>query len=137
MKIKQKYDNSAYLMILPAYLIFSVFVLLPVFIVAYYSITNFNMYTKPELTGLSNYIALFKDKDFLIAVKNTLIYSVLTLFPQLAIGLFIAILLYRKSKLLPFFRISFYIPNIMSMVFISMIWLWIYDPTFGLLNMLF
>ena len=110
MKIKQKYDNSAYLMILPAYLIFSVFVLLPVFIVAYYSITNFNMYTKPELTGLSNYIALFKDKDFLIAVRNTLVYSVLTLFPQLAIGLFIAILLYRKSKLLPFFRISFYIP---------------------------
>lgn len=137
MKIKQKYDNSAYLMILPAYLIFSVFVLLPVFIVAYYSITNFNMYTKPELTGLSNYIALFKDKDFLTAVKNTLVYSVLTLFPQLAIGLFIAILLYRKSKLLPFFRISFYIPNIMSMVCISMIWLWIYDPTFGLLNILF
>gem|GEM_PF-4515411 len=63
-------------MILPAYLIFSVFVLLPVFIVAYYSITNFNMYTKPELTGLSNYIALFKDKDYLIdkAYYETLKY---------------------------------------------------------------
>ena len=108
MKIKQKYDNSAYLMILPAYLIFSVFVLLPVFIVAYYSITNFNMYTKPELTGLSNYIALFKDKDFLIAVKNTLVYSVLTLFPQLAIGLFIAILLYRIKAITIFQNIILY-----------------------------
>ena len=123
-------------MIFPAYCIFTVFILFPIAVVIYYSITNFNMYSTPELVGLKNYINLFEDGDFLISIKNTLFYSVFTLFPQLAIGLFVAVLLYRKSKLLPLFRTAFYIPNVMSMVCISMVWLWVFDPTFGVLNMI-
>ncbi len=123
-------------MIFPAYFVFTVFILVPIFVVFYYSITNFNLYSKPELVGLKNYINLFQDGDFLISLKNTLFYSVFTLFPQLAIGLLVAVLLYRESRLLPIFRTAFYIPNVMSMVCISMVWLWVFDPTFGVLNMI-
>lgn len=135
-KKKNRYDGCAYVMIFPAYFIFTIFILVPIAVVFYYSITNFNMYTTPELVGLKNYINLFTDEDFLISIKNTLFYSIFTLFPQLALGLFVAVLLYRKSKLLPLFRTAFYIPNVMSMVCISMVWLWIFDPTFGVLNLI-
>lgn len=135
-KSKSRYNNCAYAMIFPAYFVFTVFILVPIFVVFYYSITNFNLYSKPELVGLKNYINLLQDGDFLISLKNTLFYSVFTLFPQLAIGLLVAVLLYRESRLLPIFRTAFYIPNVMSMVCISMVWLWVFDPTFGVLNMI-
>lgn len=133
-KKKIKYDKCAYAMIFPAYFVFSVFILIPIGFVVYYSLTNFNLYSIPEFVGAKNYLTLLKDGDFLISVKNTLIYTAFTLFPQLAIGLLFAIMLYRKSKLIPFFRTAFYLPNVMSMVCMSMVWLWIYDPTYGLLN---
>lgn len=131
---RRKNDNCAYVMIFPAYLIFTLFILVPIGVVLYYSITNFNMYSTPEIVGVKNYMALIKDEDFFRSVKNTLVYAFFTLVPQLAIGLAIAILLYRSSKLVPIFRTAFYIPNVMSMVCVSMVWLWIYEPSYGLFN---
>ncbi|MCD7750960.1 MAG: sugar ABC transporter permease [Lachnospiraceae bacterium] len=131
---KKKYDNCAYAMIFPAYFVFTLFVLVPIIFVLYYSLTDYNLYSAPTFVGLKNYVNLFDDSDFLTAIRNTLFYTVFTLFPQLAIGLFVAVLLYRKSRLLPLFRIAFYMPNVMSMVCISMIWLWIYNPSYGVLN---
>lgn len=131
---KKKYDNCAYAMIFPAYFVFTVFILIPIGMVFYYSVTNYNMYTTPDFVGLKNYINLIKDEDFLISIKNTFFYTVFTLVPQLALGLLVAVILYRKSKLIPIFRTAFYLPNVMSMVCMSMVWLWIYDPTYGLFN---
>lgn len=130
----QRFDNEAYFMILPAYLIFGVFILIPIFMVAYYSFTNYNMYQIPEIIGLSNYTKLFQDEDFLISIQNTLLYAVITLTIQLAIGLLLAVLLYKSSKLIPVFRTAIYLPHVMSMVCVSMVWLWIYNPNFGLFN---
>ena len=80
-------DREAYIMILPAYLIFTVFVLIPIGMVLYYSLTDFNMYQMPNFKGLENYIKLFRDDEFLGSVKNTLLYTVLTLTIQLGLGL--------------------------------------------------
>ena len=135
-KNRTRYDKCAYVMIFPAYFIFTIFILVPIAVVFYYSITNFNLYSTPDIVGFKNYINLFTDSDFLTSIKNTLFYTIFTLFPQLALGLCVAVLLYRKSRLLPIFRTAFYIPNVMSMVCISMVWLWIYDPTFGVLNII-
>ena len=92
----RKSDKEAYLMILPAYLIFAVFILIPVGMVLYYSLTDFNMYAIPEFLGVKNYVKLFSDTEFLTAVKNTLFYTAVTLTIQIAIGLLLAELLYRK-----------------------------------------
>lgn len=135
-KTGERYDRCAYAMIFPAYFIFAVFILIPIAVVIYYSVTNFNLYSAPQFVGLKNYRNLFSDRDFLTGVRNTLVYTVLTLFPQLALGLLVAVMLYRKSKLIPVFRTAFYLPNVMSMVCMSMVWLWIYDPAYGLLNAL-
>lgn len=121
-------------MIFPAYFVFTVFILIPIGFVIYYSVTNFNLYSAPDFVGFKNYVNLFKDEDFLTSVKNTFFYTAGFLFPQLALGLFMAIMLYRKSRLIPIFRTAFYLPHVMSMVCMSMVWLWIYDPTYGLFN---
>ncbi len=131
---KRKYDKCAYFMIFPAYFVFTVFILIPIGFVIYYSVTNFNLYSAPDFVGFKNYVNLFKDEDFLASVKNTFFYTAGFLFPQLALGLFMAIMLYRKSRLIPIFRTAFYLPHVMSMVCMSMVWLWIYDPTYGLFN---
>lgn len=127
-------DKEAYIMILPAYLIFTVFILIPIIMVLYYSLTDFNMYQVPNFLGLENYLNLFHDEEFLGSVKNTLFYTVVTLTVQLSLGLLLAVLLYRKSKAVPFFRTALYLPHVMSMVCVSMVWLWLYNPNFGLLN---
>lgn len=133
---RERYDKEAYLMILPAYTIFTVFILIPVFMVLYYSFTNYNLYSAPDFVGLKNYLKAFRDKDFIASVKNTLCYAGITLTLQLSIGLFLAVLLYRKSRLIPFFRTAIYLPHVMSMVCVSMVWLWIFDANFGLFNTL-
>ncbi len=133
-KRKTRNDKEAYIMILPAYLIFTVFILIPIVMVLYYSLTDFNMYQIPDFLGLKNYVNLFHDEEFLGSVKNTLFYTVVTLTVQLSFGLFLAVLLYRKSRAVPFFRTALYLPNVMSMVCVSMVWLWLYNPNFGLLN---
>lgn len=133
-KKKVRNDKEAYIMILPAYLIFTVFILIPIIMVLYYSLTDFNMYQVPNFLGLENYLNLFHDEEFLGSVKNTLFYTVVTLTVQLSLGLLLAVLLYRKSKAVPFFRTALYLPHVMSMVCVSMVWLWLYNPNFGLLN---
>lgn len=131
---KSRNDKEAYFMILPAYLIFTVFILIPIGMVLYYSLTDFNMYQLPNFLGLKNYTKLFTDMEFIASVKNTLFYTVCTLTIQLALGLLFAVLLYNKSKAVPFFRTAIYLPHVMSMVCVSMVWLWLYNPNFGLFN---
>lgn len=133
---KNRYDKEAYLMILPAYTIFTVFILIPVFMVLYYSFTNYNLYSAPDFVGLKNYMKAFRDRNFIVSVKNTMFYAVITLTLQLSLGLFLAVLLYRKSRLIPVFRTAIYLPHVMSMVCVSMVWLWIFDANFGLLNII-
>lgn len=135
-KNRKRQDNCAYLMLLPAYSVFVLFVLVPIGVVFFYSVTNFNLYTVPDFVGMKNYLNLFGDEDFIKSLINTAVYTVFTLFPQLAIGLLVAVFLYRKSKLVAIFRTAFYLPNVMSMVAVSMVWLSIFDPSFGLLNQL-
>lgn len=131
---KKRYDKEAYFMILPAYTIFTVFILIPVFTVIYYSFTNFNLYDVPSFVGFKNYINAVSDRYFIVAVKNTLCYAGVTLILQLSLGLLLAVLLYRKSRLIPIFRTSIFLPHVMSMVCVSMVWLWIFDANLGVFN---
>ncbi len=133
-KKRRKNDNCAYLMIFPAYFIFVVFVLYPIGQVIYYSFTDYNFYAKPEFVGFSNYARLLRDEEFLKSILNTFFYAAGTLLPQLFLGLFFAVCLFRKSRLVPLFRAAIYVPHIMSMVCVSMIWLLFYDPNYGIFN---
>jgi multiple sugar transport system permease protein/raffinose/stachyose/melibiose transport system permease protein len=84
--------------------------------------------------GLKNYLRLFSDETFLISMKNTLVYTFFTLIFNMVLGLAAALAVNKKLIGLKFFQTSFYLPYITSMVGVSMIWLWMYDPAFGIFN---
>jgi len=126
-------DKIGYLLIAPFYIFLLVFVLIPIIINLYLSFTNYNL-TDADWVGLRNYLNLFSDTFFHVALKNTVVYTFFTLLFTMGIGLMLALVLNRKLAGLSFLRTGFFMPHITSMVAVSMIWLWVYEPSHGLAN---
>ena len=100
----------------------------------YYSLTDFNMFQTPKFVGFENYSALFQDEKFYKSLGNTLYMTVLGTPLCLVAGLLLAVLLNQKVRAMPIFRTFFYLPSIVPLVASSMLWLWILNPQYGLLN---
>jgi ABC-type sugar transport system permease subunit len=131
---RRNIDYSGYVMIAPGYLVYFSFIFIPLIIGLYYSFTNYNFYSEPQFVGLKNYSRLLQDELFRKAVYNTFIYALGTIIPQLILGVILAVILNGGIVGKVFARASIYIPNVTSMVAVSMMWLWIYDPSLGILN---
>ncbi|MDI9423085.1 MAG: sugar ABC transporter permease [Bacillota bacterium] len=84
--------------------------------------------------GLKNYINLFGDRLFLMSLKNTTIFAVGTVAIGMLLALPLALALNRSSKLGAFYQAVYFLPVITPMVPVSVIFKWIYDPGYGLLN---
>lgn len=133
----RKGDNLwAFLMLSPFLLFFLLFVLYPLLKNFYYSFTNYNLGTRAEFVGFKNYRELFTDYWFLEALKNTAVYAVFSVVFLTVLGLFISVLLNSRSVLVKAGRIVMIIPYATSMVAVSMIWLYLLDPTTGYVNKL-
>jgi len=90
-----------------------------------------------EFVGLRNYAQVFNDRIFWKAVVNTAYYTFGVVPLWLGKALLIAALIFPfRNSIQTFFKAAFYLPHVTSAVIISMIWLWIYNPPFGLLNYL-
>lgn len=114
---------------------FLVFSLYPIVMSIYYSLTDFNMFQTPKFVGFENYITLFHDPKFYKSLWNTLYMTAIGTPLCIAVGLLLAVLLNQKVRGMPFFRTFFYLPSIVPLVASSMLWLWILNPQYGLLNM--
>ncbi len=135
-KIKNRDNLAAYLMLSPFLLFFALFVLYPLVKNFYYSFTNYNLGNKTDWVGLKNYKELFSDYWFVEALKNTAVYAVFSVIFLTVLGLFISVLLNSRSKLVKVARTAMIIPYATSMVAVSMIWLYLLDPTTGYINKL-
>ena len=89
--------------------------------------------TKPFI-GLDNYIRLFHDPAFQTAFLNTIQFTILAVIITLFLALLLAILLRSIERAAPVYEIIFYIPVVTPWVPASVIWKWIYDPMYGVLN---
>ena len=125
----------AYLCLAPAFLALVIFTIIPFFQSLYFSLTKYNVLSAPEWRGLDNYRQLFESKYFWTSLGNTAYYTVATIPPKLILGLGLALLLNQKLHGVAFFRLFFYSPVVTAMVAVSVIWLWVYHPSSGLLNM--
>lgn len=136
-KVKDREQfRTAYLFIGFPLLLFSVFTFFPIafaFIISFYD-WNLLIPDRP-FVGLANYFELFQDKVFLIAIKNTLVYTLGVVPIQTLLALVLAFIMNQKLKGRAFFRLAFYIPAITSSVVTSIIFVWIYAKP-GLLNYL-
>lgn len=116
---------------------FVAFSLYPVGYSLYLSFTKYDPLAgiSPQFIGLSNYIEIMNDPTFWQAVKNTVIFVVGTIPVTTAIAIILAVFLNQKIKFRSFFRASYFVPVMTSVVVISTVFTYIYSP-YGLLNSL-
>ena len=123
------------LFMMPWFIGFIVFGLYPMIMSIYYSLCRYDVLRIPQFIGFGNYEKLiFEDPYFWISISNTLIYTVLRV-PLCIIGsLLLAVLVNNAVRGVKFFRTIYFIPSIVTVVVLSVVWLWMFNPQFGLLN---
>ncbi|CCV07201.1 Binding-protein-dependent transport systems inner membrane component [Mesorhizobium metallidurans STM 2683] len=124
----------AFVMILPAAILFCLFYLWPFVNGFWLSLHNWDGFSDPTWAGFSNYQRLAHDRIFLGALRNNLIFVVAVVVLKNVLGLGLALLLNRALIGRTFFRAAAFIPVTMSFVAVGLLWSWIYNPVFGLLN---
>ncbi|NMO95756.1 carbohydrate ABC transporter permease [Paenibacillus lemnae] len=119
----------------PALLILGVFIYYPLLFSLYISFTNWNM-TRPmkKFIGFENYDRLVSDPLFYKVLRITFTYTALDVFLTLAIGLGLALLFNVSKRFYNFMRTGIFMPYYISMVIASMVFLWIFNNQYGLLN---
>jgi multiple sugar transport system permease protein len=125
---------AGYLFIAPAMMIFFVFTLLPVAIALYLSLTNYDVFTRIDWVGLSNYQDIVDDEFFWRALANTTTFTAWTIPLSMGIGLGLALLLNQKLRGLGIYRTVYYVPVVTSMVAVAMIWIQLFDPLYGVIS---
>ena len=114
---------------------FLIFGLYPIIMSLYYSLCQYDVLRVPRFVGFQNYQALlFEDPYFWKSLWNTLYYVVFRTPLAIFGSLLLASLLNQQLKGMPVFRTIFFIPSIISGVVLSVIWLWMFNPEYGLIN---
>jgi multiple sugar transport system permease protein len=121
--MRSRWGAQRLLFILPALLPYVLFVVLPIGLSVYYSLTNLNpLFPTTRFVGLRNYRDLLDDDDFFRAVKNTFVIAATVTLITNVVGLFVALMLNRASRLFYALRTLFFVPQVLSAVIISFIW---------------
>jgi len=132
--LQMKKNYSAYLFLLPKLILFTLFIAVPVVWAFVLSFQEYKVFGS-EFAGFDNYIKVFESEAFRIALKNTLLFTVVTVPFGVISALVIASLIYALGKVSQsLFRSAFYLPTVTSMVIIAMVWRWMYNYEFGLFN---
>ncbi|WNC17562.1 sugar ABC transporter permease [Brevibacillus brevis] len=139
MMLKSSFSNarSALPFIIPALLLIVLFVFLPIVFNLYYSMFRWSAFDmNGEFVGLDYYTKLFRDPVFYIALKNNSLYAVISLLFQVGGGLVIAAILEEKiiRRWQPFFRTVFFMPAVISISVVGLMWQLLYNPDIGLIN---
>ena len=133
--MKRRQGLVAFFFLLPGIGLLVIFLLVPSITVFYFSFTKYSVIEAPEWVGFLNFKQLLlEDSIFKIATFNTAYYTLGTVPLTIAIGLILAVIVNAKIKFRTFFRVAFYLPVVTSIIAVSVIWMWLYNPTYGLLN---
>ncbi|MFI3212444.1 MAG: sugar ABC transporter permease [Eubacteriales bacterium] len=133
-KIKKR-TLIGYIFLLPFVLHFILFVVYPLFRTLSYSLTDFTLLTmKNNFVGLKNYQKLFSDDVFIKALKNTAYYVLIDGTGVVVFGLLMALVLNLKRKGIGIFRTIYYLPVVVDWVIVSIVFMFIFEPNFGVAN---
>jgi len=111
-----------------------VFTVYPVVASLFYSFCDYSVLQTPVWIGLENYQRMAGDVVFWQSLKNTLFYAALSLPLGMMVSLLLAMLLNTQVRGMTVFRVIFYLPSIIPIVASAMLWLWIFNGQYGLLN---
>lgn len=135
--MKKKWNITPYLFIAPNFIGFLVFILIPVLVSFGVAFTDFNIFQgfrNSHFVGLDNFVGMFKDEWFGAALKNNLIYTVITIPVIIGCSIVLATILNDKVYCKTTLRVMIFIPYIASVVAVSVIWMLILNPSQGILN---
>ncbi|MBA4687969.1 MAG: sugar ABC transporter permease [Candidatus Galacturonibacter soehngenii] len=123
--------------LMPSVLLFTMIIMIPIFMSGYYSLLDWDGMTQGTFIGLKNYINLFTSPSagFMKTLGNALLLALLSVIIQLPISLALALLLAKGIRGEGFFVAVFFIPVLISTVVIGQLWLKIYNPEYGIINM--
>lgn len=124
-----------YLFLSPNVLAVFVFMVIPIIYSLYLSLTQWDLITDPRFIGLDNFAHMFQDSRFLMSMKNTFLFSLYTIPTGIIISLFFALLLNQAIKGVNLYQAIVFMPVIVSMVAVAMVWRWIFNTEVGLLNL--
>ncbi|HHV63155.1 MAG TPA: sugar ABC transporter permease [Firmicutes bacterium] len=131
----RSFTATAILFLLPAVAFYVVYMLLPIPMSFYYSLFKWDGISPTKVySGLSNWDEMLHDTIFWGALRNNIVLVVLSILIQLPIGLILGVLLTSRIRFVKLFKTVYFIPMLLSSVAIGLLWKYIYDPTFGLLN---
>jgi raffinose/stachyose/melibiose transport system permease protein len=123
---------------LPAAIIFTLFYFVPFIANLRYSLTKWDRITDPEFVGLRNFVNLLTNDDlFYQVLGNNLKFTFLVVVFQTVFSLIFALFLIKNTRANIALRTLFFFPTILSSVSVGMIWLFMYDPNFGAINLFF
>ena len=133
--MKNQNPVAPWLFLLPAFLLFGVYVIYPIFQSIFLSFYEWDGIGEKEFIGWENYIELFYDPQFIVSIKNNVLWL---LFLMLApvFGLSLALFLNQKTFGIRLIKSLYFFPFVISLVIVGVIFSWFYDPHLGLLNKL-
>lgn len=124
------------LFLLPNLIGVTVFSLIPIAASLGLSLHRWDMLTPPAFVGLDNFATLVSDPDFWAALRHTLSFIFGYIPLVTATGLAVALVLNQKLRGLAFFRTAFFLPVVSSWVAVALIWKWLFNPLYGVVNYL-
>ncbi|MCL4249383.1 MAG: sugar ABC transporter permease [Anaerolineae bacterium] len=125
-----------YMLILPWLIGFLAFLAYPMLRSLYLSFTSYNLLSPPQWIGLQNYQRIFADAEFWQSLKVTFIYAMGSVPGGTSIALALAMVLSQKLRGVNFWRTIFFIPSILSSIAVAILWLYVFRPDGGLLNVM-
>ncbi len=130
-------DNFQYkLLILPALIGTLIFIVIPVVFSFGLSFCEWDLLSDVRFAGLKNYFELLTSPNFALILKNTFVFAIAVTLIAVVIPIILAAVLNNKIRGSEFFKTAYFLPFITPMIVIAIIWEWIFDPNFGLLNYL-
>ncbi len=135
LSIHRRQAVAGYLFAAPAILGLALFTLGPILLSAVYSLTRYEILTPATWAGLRNYRELFgEDRYFLKALGNTFYFAAISVPVNITLALSLALLLNRRIRGRALYRTCFYLPTVMPMVAGSLLWMWLFNGEYGLIN---
>lgn len=135
-KEKLKRALAPYLFVLPNFVIFATFIVVPAIVGFVYSFHEYDGLNEMEFLGFRNYAEVLADGEFWAALGRTGLYAAVVVPGIYVLALGIALLLVREVKLKGLFRASIYWPTMISYIIVGLTWKWIFGDSFGILNYL-
>jgi multiple sugar transport system permease protein len=132
--LRAKEAAAGYFFVFPFILGFLWFTAIPMGVALYIAFTRYNIVQAPEWAGLHHFVRLFQDTRLRKALGNTAFYAGLSVPLYLAASFLAALVLNSKIKGIRLYRTIFYLPSVIPAVANVLLWLWIFNPQWGIMN---